>query len=409
MNLQNIHKRIPVVTTIILVILFLNLFFARAVTVNWSSDMQLTIDLAWDIDPSIAQMADETIWVVWASDRTDFQNDIYYKTSADNGVSWAGDTRLTFDSGEDIMPSIMQTADGTIWVVWASSQTENFELFFKTSVNNGVSWSTDTQLTINPNADVGPSIMQHQNGTIWVAWASNRGGAHDIYYKTSHDNGLTWSPDTQLTTDLSWDLHPSIIEAIDGTIWVAWASYRTGDFEIFYKKSTDNGASWSSDTQLTTNNGDDEAPSIIQTRDSSFWVVWQSDRKGKQYDIYYTDSRDNGSTWFSDTQLTTDNADDMSPTIMNSHEGRIWIAWTSPRILDQFDIFYTISDIVQIPGDVDGDGDVDLDDLYYVLIAYGMTIEDAMTTYGVPEGTDIDNDGLIDLDDLYQVLWNYGA
>ena len=62
-----------------------------------------------------------------------------------------------------------------------------------------------------------------------------------------------------------------------------------------------------------------------------------------------------------------------------------------------------------IPGDTDLDGDVDLDDLYYVLIAYDMTIEEAMTTYGVPEGTDIDNDGLIDLDDLYEVLWNYGA
>ncbi|MFQ5866028.1 MAG: hypothetical protein ACE5IW_12445 [bacterium] len=62
-----------------------------------------------------------------------------------------------------------------------------------------------------------------------------------------------------------------------------------------------------------------------------------------------------------------------------------------------------------IPGDTDLDGDVDLDDLYNVLIAYGMTIEDAMATYGVPPGTDIDGDGWIDLDDLYEVLWNYGA
>ena len=38
-----------------------------------------------------------------------------------------------------------------------------------------------------------------------------------------------------------------------------------------------------------------------------------------------------------------------------------------------------------------------------------MTIADAMATYGVPAGTDIDNDGTIDLDDLYYVLRNYDA
>ena len=62
-----------------------------------------------------------------------------------------------------------------------------------------------------------------------------------------------------------------------------------------------------------------------------------------------------------------------------------------------------------IKGDTDGDGLVDLDDLFYILISYGMTIEEAMATYGIPPGTDIDNDGTIDLDDLFYVLWNYGT
>jgi len=63
---------------------------------------------------------------------------------------------------------------------------------------------------------------------------------------------------------------------------------------------------------------------------------------------------------------------------------------------------------VPILGDTDGDFDVDLDDLYNVLIGYGLTIEDAMATYGVPPGTDVDEDGMVDLDDLYWVLINYG-
>jgi len=59
-------------------------------------------------------------------------------------------------------------------------------------------------------------------------------------------------------------------------------------------------------------------------------------------------------------------------------------------------------------GDTDKDYDVDLTDLYNVLIGYGLTIEDAIVMYGVPSGTDVDKDGMVDLDDLYWVLINYG-
>ena len=60
---------------------------------------------------------------------------------------------------------------------------------------------------------------------------------------------------------------------------------------------------------------------------------------------------------------------------------------------------------VFLAGDVDGDGDVDLDDLYYLLIAYGTKIGDP----DYNPDADINEDGQINLDDLYYVLWNYGT
>jgi predicted outer membrane repeat protein len=56
-----------------------------------------------------------------------------------------------------------------------------------------------------------------------------------------------------------------------------------------------------------------------------------------------------------------------------------------------------------IPGDLDGDGDVDLSDLAQLLSNYGMT-EGA--TY---EDGDLDGDGDVDLSDLAGLLANYGA
>ena len=61
-----------------------------------------------------------------------------------------------------------------------------------------------------------------------------------------------------------------------------------------------------------------------------------------------------------------------------------------------------------IMGDINGDGLVNLNDLYYVTISYGMRIEDAIQKYGVPLATDIDRDGWVDFDDLYYVMMGYG-
>ena len=58
---------------------------------------------------------------------------------------------------------------------------------------------------------------------------------------------------------------------------------------------------------------------------------------------------------------------------------------------------------VVIPGDLDGDSDVDLSDLAQLLAHYG-TIGDATYWMG-----DIDGDGDVDLSDLAALLANYGT
>ena len=323
------------VTLLSLTVLTLDIPLAR--TIEWQTDeTQLTTNSALDMSPSIMQADNGTIWVVWASNRMGFGNDeLYYKTSSNYGLTWSGESRLTEAAGYDEGPSIMQASNGTIWVVWGSYRTDNYELFYKTF--NGSSWSFDVQFTEELHGDMRPSVMQSNDGLIWVVWYSDRTGDYELFYKTY--DGSAWSPETQLTDDPSDDKCPSIAQASNGTIWVVWGSYRTGNSELFYK--TFNGVAWSGDNQLTNDPNSDEVPSIARARDGAIWVVWQSGRPANDQDeLYYKIY--NGSTWTSDAQLTSDLANDMVPSIAQVRDKRIWVVWQADRD-DDFELYYKVS------------------------------------------------------------------
>jgi len=223
------------------------------------------------------------------------QNDyeIYYKTSNDNGTSWSSAAKLTHDSADDKGPSIIQASNGTIWLVWSSKRTGNFDIFYKTSSDMGVSWSSAAQLTSDIYLDAFPAIAEMNDGRIWIAWHTGRylsNGGIEILYNIY--DGASWLGNERLTStskDVD-DTCPAILQTDNETIWIFWAS--EGDYEppfILYKKSTDNGDTWSGTLEFTTGLSVDKWPAATQTCDSKIWVVWASSRDGN-FEIYYKTS-----------------------------------------------------------------------------------------------------------------------
>jgi len=267
-------------------------------------------------------------------------------------VTWSNDERLTFDPSDDWDPAIIQTSDGKIWVTWHSGRTGNYDIFYK--VWSGSSWSNDLQLTSDINLDLRPSILQSSDGKIWIVWASNRTGDLEIFYKFSSDNGASWSSDTRLTTDPSRDDYPSVMQTSDGKVWVFWTSGRnlnpeTGfpTADIFYKFSSDAGQTWSDDAYVPTdyknNYREDLFPSVMQAANGSIWVVWTKEKEGQSGDLYYKTY--NGTAWYWEVRLTTDPNEDNHPSIMQTANGRIWVFWDSNRAPNRKgDVYYKVFD-----------------------------------------------------------------
>ena len=241
--------------------------------------IQVTTDLADDWRPAIARTDDGKLWVVWDSWRSD--NNIWYKTSDDNGATWSADTQLTTDPGSDYDPAIMQASDGTIWVAWYSWRSGNADIWYKTSTDGGVTWSDAVQLTTDPNSDYGPAITQTSDGTIWIVWYSYRSGNADLWCKTSIDGGASWSAEAQIDGNCC-HYRPSLTVAGDGVMWLA--SERNDD--IWYQFSSDNGATWSAPQQWTRFVGYDDYPNLAALSGNRVGLVWQSNRSGND-DVWF--------------------------------------------------------------------------------------------------------------------------
>jgi len=525
-------------TSSLLFLLMLTVSLNPVLSVSWESVDRLTDFPPFDGFPSFAQMNDDKIWIVWTRDILG-NFTLFYRNSSDLGNTWGEEMNLTRElaPGDNQDPSIIQASNGTIWLVWTSRRPappqppipdfymdaypasltiqqgnsdisnitvtsinnfseqvnltakamtpgvattldpiqvtppqngtvnstltvsvetwvptgsyplqvvgksstlthyvdipleitisgesavnhawrstsssvsppeamNDYEIFYKTSHDNGITWSNEIQLTNNTSDDLGPSFVQLMNGTFLVAWQSDRSGNHDIYFKTTSD-GTSWSNATQLTSHSGFDKTPSVTQTEDGKIWVAWCSTRNGDYEVYCK--TYDEPDWSDATRLTVSPNSDTNPSITETLDKGIWIFWVSteDAPNADADIYYKSSYDNGETWSESIQFTTDANEDSWPCVGQTNDWRMWVVWTSNRG-DQpdgnWDIYYRTS----IVGDIDEDGDVDIFDLSTVAVAYFTFVGDPNYDWDA----DLTKDGIVDMRDLALVSSNYGS
>jgi hypothetical protein len=268
---------------------------------QWQPDVRLTNDPAWSFTSGnkwCVASSGSAVHVVWFDNR-DGNNEIYYKLSTDAGVSWGADTRLTNNTASSAQPSV--TVSGSfVHVVWSDGRDGNPEIYYKRSTDAGISWGTDTRLT-NSTGESYFSFVAVSGSVVHVVWGDNHDGNDEIYYKRSTDEGVSWGTDTRLTNNIAPSLSPSF--TVSGSVvHVVWYDYRDGNQEIYYKRSTDAGVSWGADTRLTNNSAESKYPSVALSG-SFVHVVWTDERDGN-WEIYYKRSTDAGVSWGADLRLT---------------------------------------------------------------------------------------------------------
>ncbi len=198
-------------------------------------------------------------------------------------------------------------------------------------------WGPDIRLTSNDSISLATcgngKSLAIKNDTLHIVWTDTRNGNYEIYYKRSTDLGSSWSGDKRLTSNLAMSSFPSIVCA-GARVHIVWQDNRDGNWEIYYKYSVNGGTTWSTDMRII---GDDCQcyPTIAGNSDSVI-IVWSDNRNGN-WDIYCLRSTNGGVAW-AIKQLTTDSNCSWSPSVA-TRGGQFYVVWQDNRD-GNFEIYY---------------------------------------------------------------------
>jgi len=319
-----------------LIIAALGLFlFAQAAQADWTPAKRL----AWTADrseePAIAVDPSGHLHVVW-QDLTPGNYEIYYTRSADGGATWTDSRRLSWTSGTSYNPSLAVDPSGNLYVAWMDTAPGNWEVYFKKSTDGGTTWTPSSRLTWTFGNSEWVAIAADSPGNIHLAWQHNVGSNDEIHYRKSTDGGAAWTTSRRLTWTSGYSNMPAMAIDSSGHLHVVWWDDTPGNWEIYYKKSTDSGATWSTSQRLTWNLSISQNPVIAVDSLGRLLVVWHDYASGTG-EIYCKKSADGGAIWSANHRLTLTSSGSFDPAIAADSFGGLHVVWwhgpsTSPEI-----------------------------------------------------------------------------
>ena len=180
-----------------------------------------------------------------------------------------------------------------------------------------------------------PSLAVDDNGYIYTVWTDERNGHPDIYFARSTDNGATFDANIKVNDDVLTATHPALAIDGSGNILVVWQDERNGNPDIYFARSADSGATFGANVRVDDTGlaiGVQSAPVIgVHQGSNSIYVVWIDERDGAKH-IYSAKSVNNGASFNANIQvddisaITPDN-----PALAVDDNDNLYLAWKDER------------------------------------------------------------------------------
>ena len=242
----------------------------------------------------------DTIHVVWTDELSKTTAALYYTRSVDTGLTWSTPVAITGLSGNAWSPTIA-VSGANVHVAWREINPANNRRasYYKHSLDGGNTWSSSTFL--DSTADW-PAIAV-SGDTVYIAndvVVSESPYNTEIFFLRSSDNGATWSTPKQLTFAVGRSEDEAIL-AQGSHVHMSWNDNRSGQFQIFYKQSANYGATWDSDVVVMPQR---DYGTMVYVDGAHVDVVATGHPTSSHYQLLLVQSSDTGNTWGNDKDIS---------------------------------------------------------------------------------------------------------
>ena len=255
-----------------------SMFVARSDNFGDTFETVLVEDIERGLDKIALAARDDHVYLVYHS-----QQKIWASISDNGGRTWRVERPVhntnsklgvSLPSGAAIAP------DGTAYFAWNGVNRPGQakgpkNLYVTKRAAGGDTWSTSiVDVSARPPLCDCPgwdywgaqmAIGVDDDGVVYVLWnaAATTGAPSRMFFARSTDGAATWSAPTGVSPAPAGanNVFPALVAAGDGDVRIAWQDDRNGfdtggddpeaRWNTYFRRSTDGGASWSPETQLS--------------------------------------------------------------------------------------------------------------------------------------------------------------
>ena len=254
---------------------------------------------------TLAANGNGSLFLVWY-----WQDSLFVRRSTDDGASWSSPVPLVKPSMYAWSYINKVVADYPPYVYFLCHSSDD-TLLLSRSTDNGATWETAVPVVVGSNLGWGKFAADDSN-RLHLAWNSDHTGVKEVYYRRSTDNGASWGEVARLTTSTGSQLY--WLDARDDVVYVGY------DRSYWYvRRSFDGGATWDSETRWP----------------SSIWFKFTTAGEGRWVHalfgsyggIEYLRSKDAGTSW-GDTAVVSDTSLlNRYPRAMMLEGGNVHVLW----------------------------------------------------------------------------------